>query len=150
MTPRNDIYQALFALIAGTQLGTPPAAAFATTGKRLLHWSEVPPIQQPAFFLALGSQEALFTQKIPTRWKLHAWAHFYACVDESDTQSPMELLNPIVDAIVAALQPKPPYGEQTLGGLVEYCRISGNIETDEGTLGSQAVVIMPIEMFTPQ
>ena len=39
-------------------------------------------------------------------------------------------------------------GKQTLGGLVHDCRIAGDIETDEGRLGDQAVAIIPIEMMS--
>jgi hypothetical protein len=37
----------------------------------------------------------------------------------------------------------------TLGGLVNYCRIEGDIETDEGLLGEQAVAIIPVSILVP-
>jgi hypothetical protein len=56
---------------------------------------------------------------------------------------PAIALNQLVDAIELALSPGPAFEEQTLGGLVSHCRIVGEIETDEGVLGDQAVAIIP-------
>jgi hypothetical protein len=60
------------------------------------------------------------------------------------------VLNPLLDAIAAALAPTGAdlvAGAQTLGGLVKHCWISGAIETDEGALGGQAVAIVPVEIL---
>jgi len=64
-----------------------------------------------------------------------------------NTADVVTTLNNEVDAIVAALDREPASGMQTLGGLVHDCRIAGDIETDEGRLGQQAVAIIPIEII---
>lgn len=62
---------------------------------------------------------------------------------------PSSQLNILADLITGVLQPDNGAQEnQTLGGLVNYCRIEGDIQTDEGTLGTQAVMIIPIVMQT--
>lgn len=144
MSPRETIYNALFELVKGT------STTYKTVSRRLLHWADVAAADQPALFLVQGSQTADFVQKMPTRWTLEATIYLYANTNGNEQQAPMEILNPLIDAIVSNLLPQEVSGEQTLGGLVERCRIDGAIETDEGVLGSQAVVIIPVTMFLPQ
>ena len=55
-----------------------------------------------------------------------------------------------LDAITAVIQKQHPItGKNDLDGTpgVEWARISGAIETDEGTLGQQAVAIIPITIL---
>lgn len=68
---------------------------------------------------------------------------------KTDGESPSSLLNPLLDAVEQALQPQHPDINQwqTLGGLATHCWIEGTIETDEGTLGDQAVAIIPINIL---
>ena len=61
--------------------------------------------------------------------------------------APATVLNPLLDAIEAALAPPASSNVQTLGGLVCHAWIAGKIETDEGALGGQAVAIVPIEIL---
>ena len=141
---RETIYNALFALVEN-------AATFKTTSRLLLHWTDVPAELQPALFLT-QTKEAAETKRtgIPIIWTFHATIHLYANVgQQADSgQAPSTILNPIVDSICNLLQPPPGIGagEQTLGGLVTRCRISGEIITDEGLLGPQGVVQIPVIM----
>jgi hypothetical protein len=59
------------------------------------------------------------------------------------------LLNPLVDAVEAALMPAATTGVQDLGlpAMVQHAYIAGKIETDEGVLGDQAVAIIPVEIL---
>ena len=58
---------------------------------------------------------------------------------------PATLLNTIQQGVMVALLTDLLHdGRQTLGGLVHDCFIDGEVETDEGTLGEQAVAIIPI------
>ena len=57
------------------------------------------------------------------------------------------VLNPLLDAVEAALAPDPVGHVQTLGGLVSHCWIAGRIQTDEGVPGGQAVAIVPVEIL---
>jgi hypothetical protein len=135
---REPIYAALFALMSGT-------AGFLTTSRILKHWDDVSPGSQPALFMAQGQQIANTERGKPTRWTLEAKVYVYVRTDGNVV--PSTVLNPILDAIEAALQGNAAENTQTLGGLVDYCRIDGAIETDEGTLGQQAVAIIPISIL---
>jgi len=59
------------------------------------------------------------------------------------------LLNPMLDALEAALAPLPATGIQNLGlpTMVQHAYIQGKVETDEGVLGDQAVAVIPIEIL---
>lgn len=139
---REAIYSALFARLQGIP-------GLASTSRKLRHWSDVGQSEQPALFCAQGSQTALPgdpTLGLPTKWTLNADLYLYARTDGEQVSA--AVLNPILDAIEAALKPdNPTRRTQTLGGLVERCWIEGEIQTDEGTLGDQAVAIVPIRML---
>jgi hypothetical protein len=142
MIAREPIYAALFDLVSG-------AAGFATIERRLRHWSDVAPAEQPALYMAqkseIGSIKALGA---PTVWTLSADLYLY--VHSSDPYSPpASVLNPLVDAVEAALAPPAVTGLQDLGlpSMVQHAYIAGRIETDEGVLGDQAVAIIPVEIL---
>jgi hypothetical protein len=137
---REPVYAALFALLAD-------AAPFVTTSRRLRHWSDVGPAEQPALFMVQKSETADPVKGLPTKWK--ALVDLYLYVQSTDTDTaPASLLNPLLDAIEAALAPGVNAGGvQTLGGLALHAWIAGKIETDEGVLGGQTVAIVPIELL---
>ena len=84
----------------------------------------------------------------PIAWTLYA--DFYVYVHSSDPYlAPALLLNPLLDALEAALAPSPATGIQNLGlaAMVQHAYISGKVETDEGVLGDQAIAIVPVEIL---
>jgi hypothetical protein len=142
MIAREPIYAALFDLVAD-------AAGFVTVERRLRHWSDVAPAEQPALFMTQKSEAAAIKALgAPTVWTLHAELYLYA--HSSDPRlSPATVLNPLLDAVEAALAPSPTTGIQDLGlpAMVQHAFIAGRIDTDEGTLGDQAIAIIPIEIL---
>ena len=139
---REPIYAALFALISA-------ASGIVTASRRLRHWTSVEAAEQPALFLVQKMEAARQAEGAPTTWRAELDVYVY-CQAPDDTTSPAIVLNPLLDAIEAALTPQGAdslIGAQTLGGLVKHCWISGAIETDEGALGGQAVAIVPIEIL---
>ena len=133
---REAVYSALFARVSA-------AAGFATTSRRLQMWTDVPPGAQPALFQAQRSEQVTQVTNRPPIWKFHVDLYIYAYATDNGV-SPAIQLNALVDAVEAALAPT--FENQTLGGLVTYARISGQIQTDEGVLGQQAVAIIPVEI----
>lgn len=135
---RRAIFAALFAQLAAVP-------GFQTRSRRLKSWSDVAPPDQPALFQVEQTQDAQRTPRMPTKWTLHAELAIYA--HEANTTNGADLsdlLNDLVDGVVAALEPLPGQETQTLGGLVTDVRIDGAIETDEGRLGQQAVAVIPL------
>ena len=142
MIAREPIYAALFELVAG-------AAGFVTAERRLRHWSDVAPAEQPALFMTQKSEAAAVKALgAPLVWTLNVELYLYA--HSSDPQlSPATVLNPLIDAVEAALAPAPTTGLQNLGlaAMVQHAMIAGKIETEEGVLGDQAIAIIPIEIL---
>lgn len=116
-----------------------------TVSRRLKHWNDTPPVDQPAVYITQRGETADVVTRQPTRWKIEISLYVYARTTDK-TIAPSTVLNPLLDAISDAFLD--PRMVQTLGGLVHYARISGRIETDEGSLGDQAVAIVPIEILT--
>jgi hypothetical protein len=142
MINRELIYAALFGLIES-------AADFAVVNRRLRHWSDVAPAEQPALFMAQKTELAsVRTLGAPTVWTLSVDLYIYA--HSSDPYlAPATVLNPLLDAVEAALAPSATTGLQDLGlpAMVQHAYISGKVETDEGVLGDQAVAIVPVEIL---
>lgn len=140
MINREAIYSALWARVTA-------AVGFATASRRLKHWADVPAEAQPALFMSQTGERAATKTGEPTIWALRVDLYLYA-TEADPTASPAVKLNALIDAVAGALQPDTlGTGRCTLGGLVHYARIEGDIQTDEGTLGSQAVAIVPIQIL---
>jgi hypothetical protein len=142
MILREPIYAALFARVAA-------AAGFVTTERRLRHWGDVAPAEQPALFQhQKGETAAVKPLGAPTVWTLRVELYLYA--HSSDPYlAPAAALNPLIDAVEAALSPNAATGIQDLGlpAMVQHAYIAGKVETEEGVLGDQAVAIVPIEIL---
>jgi hypothetical protein len=139
---------ALFNLIAGLRfdLGS-GLVGFTTASTKLKHWNDVQPTAQPAFFLSQGPQTPLPppAPNGPHAWHLDYTGRIY--VNTQGETDPASALNPILDAIEAAFDPMKLGTAQSLGGLVQWARIEGTIETFEGTLGDQEVALIPFRLL---
>jgi hypothetical protein len=138
---RETVYAALFA-----KLQTLPG--LVTVSRRLQNVQDVQPEQFPAAFQLQGSQEAKFSGNTPSTYTWKADWLLYVH-DDDPTSAPSIQLNTLIDAACALLDPSPATNRQTLGGLVEYCAIDGNIQVFEGVLGNRAVAVLPITIVLP-
>lgn len=142
MIVREAIYAALWELGSG-------AANFASANRRLRHWADVAPAEQPALFMSeKGGQGVVKALGAPIVWTLYA--DFYIYVHSSDPYlTPATVLNPLLDALEAALAPSAATGVQNLAlpTMVSHAYIAGKVETDEGVLGDQAIAIVPVEIL---
>ena len=117
-----------------------------SVSRKLLHWNDVPAEDQPAVFIAQGNRNPFVKSwNLPYGWDLSAKIYIYVSVQEGE--NPSSVLNPILDLLNGALTPEPNVNKVTLGGLCQACFISGEIETFEGTLGSQEVAIVPVSII---
>ncbi len=135
----EQVYSALFALAAGIPNLT-------TSSRRLKNAQDVAPADSPALYQVQGQQKAIYTENAPgIIWDITAtW--IVVVVDNDPTEPITPTLNPILDAIAAALAPSQAQPRNTLGGLVETCAIDGNVEIFEGVLGARAVAVIPIRI----
>ena len=142
MIIREAIYAALWTLGSG-------AGSFASANRRLRHWADVAPAEQPALFMSeKGGHAQVKKLGAPIVWTLYA--DFYIYVHSSDPYAaPATIINPLLDALERALAPSAATGIQNLGlpQMVQHAYIAGKIETDEGVLGDQAIAIVPVEIL---
>jgi hypothetical protein len=144
--PREEIYQALFALISAATVGGQPA--FKSTGRRLQGWSQVAAEEMPAFYQLQAGERLKHVRGLPYVNRLHAELYLFVNQpDNSPTSLVSSLLNPLKDAVIAAIQPAPTDDGQTLGGLVHDVHISG-FEDREGLMGSNAFTVGLVEILT--
>ena len=142
MIARETIYAALFTRVAA-------AAPFVTVARRLRHWSDVAPAEQPALFMRQKIETAAGAERgTPTVWAMAVELSIYAHADDPYV-APATVLNPLVDAVEAALAPLAATGVQDLGlpDMVRHACIAGKIEITEGVLRDQAVAVIPIEIL---
>jgi hypothetical protein len=134
---REPIYEALFA-----QLQT--ISGITTFSRRLRHWSDVQPAEQPALFQAQKKELQQPKKGLPAKVTLQCDIYLYVNTGNDLTVTPATTINPLMDAIEAVLAPNPATGVQTLNGTVSHCWIEGEIISDEGVLGPQGVLIIPV------
>ena len=153
-TTREAVYAALFAkmsAITWTPVVANAASAFVLKSRKLLHWSDVNVEDMPALFQTQDNQQATQQRGSPPKWSLKAGIYVYVGTNAQmdGTVLPAQLLNPVLDAIDAALAPTPgPQNVQTLGGIVSHCWIT-DIETSEGLFGDLEVAKLNVEMLVP-
>ena len=147
---RENIYQAIFNFWSNLTIGGSPAFKSAT--RKLKIWENVEAEDQPAL-LQLQRREFVTKPKgLPAKWTLtldlYLYVHTGAQNDPSVT--PSQLLNPLMDAIEAAMTIDDISNDAcTLGGIVSHAFIDGNVEIFEGNLGDQLVAIIPITVVVP-
>ena len=141
----------LEAVYAGlwTLLQNAVGSAVTTASRRWRHFEDVPPSAQPAMFLMEKTSSVSRKRGEPAIWTLTPDLYLYAHNQGDTTKVPGTLLNPIINAVVSALEPTGPDDTQTLGGLVDSCWIEGAIEVDGGLLGEQSVAIVPLMIRLP-
>ena len=139
MIERERIYAALWRIASGS-------AQYATASRRLRHWNDVTPPEQPALFMSEKHGNAR-SGGFGLTQEYHLEADFYIYCHEIDPYiAPGIQLNHLIDALDRALAPDQVSGINNLGldGMVIHTRIEGRIETDEGLLGGQAIAVVPV------
>ena len=135
------VFAALYAKLDGI-------ANFATIDRRLMNVQDLQPEQFPAAFQVQGKQTWKFTPNSPPVLTLRATWVLYTFQSDK-TASPSTPLNLLLDAARAAMQPPGGQIKQTLGGLVEFAAIQGDVDIFEGVLGERAVALLPIAIVMP-
>lgn len=151
--PRTAIDDALFAQlisagwkpVPGLQLTT-----WKTASQHFQHWDSFDADNQPAVFLRRIIEDVSQTRGYGlNKYVLRYEVWIYVRTESNDVSfNPYSVLDPIVDAVDAALAVNPVTGRNTLCGLVDNCRISGQIAIADGTDNGQAVIRIPVEAIT--
>ena len=139
---RESVFAALFAVLRG-------AYAWQTVSRRLQNAQDVPPEAFPAAFQLEGNQSAKYQGDVPAvgEWKASWLLYSYS---DDPAVAPSTGLNAMIDAVLAALAPADgPVTRNTLGGLVEFAAVDGEIEIFEGVLDNRAIAVVPVRIVIP-
>lgn len=137
---RESIYGALW-----SRLQALTANGFVTVERRLRHVNDVPQEEQPYLAMAQTGEVPHYEVGRTTQWTLNVVLYVY--VKDPAGMEPGVLMNPLLDAITGVFAFDNTMGNSfTLGGLALWARM-GPIETDEGTLGEQAIARIPVEIL---
>lgn len=150
MATREPIYVALAALVFNDQR---IQGAFATTGRYLYHFEQVPggAASMPAMYLIESGETHFKTGKgIPSKRTLRCHFVMYFHTGDPNNTLPATLCNTGLDVIDDVLNlPRNPGNAQTLGGLVEHVYLEGEVSVAEGLLQDTSIVVVPITILLP-
>jgi hypothetical protein len=140
---REPIYVALFMLLSN-------ATGIVSASRRLKSFNNVSPADCPALFMTQHTESHQAQTKLPGKWNITVDVAIFVNTGANDPDVvPSSVLNPVLDAVTAIIEPPIAIGEQTLGGLVERCRIAGSIQIVEGVQDDTALAVIPVEIFLP-
>jgi len=149
MSTREQIYQALFALVA--PLSKSRNGPFATVTREIIECQRVPPLQQPVLMQDEAYEDREWTGNLPK----DVWTvYFHIAATSKKGTAGSTVLNPLIDAVIAALVPPSGDDDQTLGGLVKYVRVKGRAAKDSGDNSTspdyrQGIYYLPVEIGLP-
>jgi hypothetical protein len=140
---------ALFNLIAGcSSTSASGLVGFTTASPKLKHWNDVPPNRAAGVLPQPGPADA---DAAAGAGRPAAWHLDYSAGSTSTPRA-----RPIRPrrSTRSSMRSRPRSTRwlrhpQTLGGLVQWARIEGTIETFEGTLGDQEVALIPFRLLAP-
>lgn len=147
---RAQVMTAIQALVQGMSFASPinGASTWRQVSNRLQLWADVPVDNQPAAFIVTHreSDERRGLGLLRRRLEVGIW-----CYSRSDSAPGMPDLDIMMGAFEAAfIQPdNNSTNENTLGGLVYWCRLEGRVFKDPGDIDNQTLMIVPIVVEMP-
>lgn len=122
--------------------------SWVTLSRRLKLFSDVGPEQQPACYLVTHNEQAEYRGLglYRRRLNLSLWCYSRA-IDFPGAPD----LDTMLQAFEAVFNVPDNFssGENTLGGLVYWCRIMGKVFKDPGDLDGQTLMIVPLVVEMP-
>lgn len=132
----------MLALLAHIQAKVP---SFETTGRRVLHWSQV--ANQPALFLRrIGMSDTYTGSMLKTTMECELW--IYSKAGEDPDVAPDAGLTVLEAEVRDSFAPND-QNRFTIGGLVYWCRIEGRTDVSPGDQGPQAIARIPVRITLP-
>lgn len=143
---REQVAVALFNLLQNIK-------GFQSWSRRPQVWSNS--VNMPALFMGNPQEEYIYRHgtALPAEVTLSFDIFVYINAGEDPNVTPDTQLNTLLDAIEAALAPRPsgaPQATQTLGGIVNHCWIEGPIHRAPGYINGQGLALLTIQVLVPQ
>lgn len=155
---REQVYLALFALVTplqGPPKGPLPASKpFRLVTRKVLEVQRIPPEEQPVLMMYESTELPIWNGEA---LQSKVWTVYFIIGAEHSPSDPgASILNPLIDAVEAALLPNPLLGQevQTLGALVTRAVVKGVGAKDHGdnstkTGRRQSAYYLPVEITLP-
>jgi hypothetical protein len=140
MKTRETIMAALFALVSGS-------ASFVTASRRLKLWNDLSAAQKPAIFQYERDDTYTNGKNYLSIVEMNVDLYIYTSPGIDSGITPISVLNPLIDAVDAALAPSIVTRKQTLGGLVSHAWIEGKIMKDPGDLDGDGIAVIPVKIL---
>ncbi len=148
---RNVVMQKILTLLSSVTFSSPINNASTWVippSNKLRLWNNVDATQQPCCFLVTHREldEYRGNGLRRRRLELGIW-----CYSRADNVSGANDLDTMMEAFetVFAIQDDYSTGNNTLGGLVYFCRIEGKVFKDPGDLEGQTLLIVPLVVEMP-
>lgn len=144
MASRETIITALLAKLAA-------GGAFKTIGRRNRDPESIPTDETPALLLVkLSEKIERVSPNLSAKRVLNMMAYVYTDVGSDENAIPETPLNNALDSIEAALAPDDPTQNKcTLGGLVFYAQVEGDIDVGIDASSGKAIQSVPIRVLIP-
>lgn len=120
---------------------------FLTVGRRAALWTEV--TAQPAMFLRHTFDRDEYINTVMQRTIIECEVWIYSNAGQNPNYPTDTQLNNLATAIRKALAPDVRGFPNTLGGLVQWCRVEGESAYDSGDLDNYAKALIPIRIVCP-
>jgi len=140
MQSREAIMQTLFALVSGS-------ASFVTASRRLRLWGDVSAGEKPALYQYEREDTYSNGKNYLSIVEMNVDLYIYTAPGMDSGVTPASMLNPLIDAIDAALANGRINNRQTLGGLVSHVWIDGKVMKDPGDLDGDGLAMIPIKIL---
>jgi hypothetical protein len=140
MQQRETIMAALFALVSASP-------SFTTKSRRLRLWSDVGSGEMPAIFQYEKKDSYANGKNYLPIVEMNAELYVYTRPGMDSGITPISVLNPLVDAIDAALAPNIVTRKQNLGGLVSHVWIDGEVLKDPGDIDGDGIAVIPVKIL---
>jgi hypothetical protein len=151
--PRGAVIASLAPLtlsLSATANGTaaPMTTGFLIFSRRFKFWTDVK--EQPALFLRDADEDITYRNTSLQMQVMKAEIWIYSNAGQNPDLAPAAALNNLLDAVQAAFAPDNRMTNTfTLGGLVDWCRLSGKIDKDPGDASGQAIAVADVEIIVP-
>lgn len=127
------------------------AGGFRTVEDVLRHWSDVDTSEMPYCAMTMGTERVAYLGRSSLAvWTIQPALWIYVHAPDPATLKPRVALSTCIGHVENILREKAGEVAQSMGfppGRVQHARITGEIETDEGTLGVHGYANLTVEVM---
>jgi hypothetical protein len=134
------------ATLAGTAVSL--TSGFLTFSRRFQFARQVS--EQPALYLREPRERLAYKNISLQEQTMFVEVWMYTKAGQNPDIAPTIAINSMLDALQAVFAPDLPGTNRfTLGNLVFWCRLSGDVDKDPGDVSNQSIVVADVEIIVP-